>query len=106
MLQLWIDVLLRAGVVVELCSVREQGKEDERETGKKGKSNGSTKKRRGKAKDSVESDSEEEEMQRMCEFEDDVDLLPVVLIPARMDKREYCWTKLDEYATSTRHRKV
>jgi Fanconi-associated nuclease 1 len=70
---------------VELCSVHEQGKEDEHKTGKKGKSNGSTKKRRGKAKDNVKSDSEEEEVQRMCESEDDADVLPVVLIPARMD---------------------
>ncbi|KAG1782315.1 hypothetical protein EV702DRAFT_1176606 [Suillus placidus] len=82
--QLWIDVLLRAGAAVELCSVHEQGKGDEHKTGKKGKSKGSTKKRRGKAKDTVESDSEEEEVQRMCESEDDADALPVAPIPARM----------------------
>ncbi|KAG1743414.1 hypothetical protein EDB19DRAFT_1907050 [Suillus lakei] len=82
---LWIDVLLRAETAVELCSVHEQGKGDEYKTGKKGKSKGSTKKRRGKAKDTVESDSEEEEVQRMCESEDDADALPVASIPARMD---------------------
>ncbi|KAG2064112.1 hypothetical protein BDR04DRAFT_1130893 [Suillus decipiens] len=78
--QLWIDVLLRAGAAVELCSVHEQGKKDEHKTGKKGKSKGSMKKRRGKAKakDTIESDSEEEEaVQRMCESEDDADALPV-----------------------------
>ncbi|KAG1858038.1 hypothetical protein DFJ58DRAFT_726755 [Suillus subalutaceus] len=83
--KLWIDVLLRAGAAVELCSVYEQGKGDEHKTGKKGKSKGSTKKRRGKAKDTIESDSEEEEVERMCESEDDADALPVVPIPARMD---------------------
>lgn len=83
--KLWIDVLLRAGVAMELRSVHEQGKEDEHKTGKKGKSNGSRKNRRGKAKDNVKSDSEEEEVQRMYESEDDADVLPVVLIPARMD---------------------
>ncbi|KAG2363435.1 hypothetical protein BDR07DRAFT_1483688 [Suillus spraguei] len=71
--KLWIDVLLRAGAAVELCSVHEHGKGDEHKTGKKGKTKGSTKKRRGKAKDTVESDSEEEEVQRMCESEDDAD---------------------------------
>lgn len=81
--KLWIDVLLRAGAAVELCSVHEHGKGDEHKTGKKGKTKGSTKKRRGKAKDTVESDSEEEEVQRMCESEDDA--LPVILIPTRMD---------------------
>lgn len=78
--KLWIDVLLRAGAAVELCSVHEQGKKDEHKTGKKGKSKGSMKKRRGKAKakDTIESDSEEEEaVQRMCESEDDADALPV-----------------------------
>ncbi|KAG2037349.1 hypothetical protein BDR03DRAFT_920111 [Suillus americanus] len=83
--KLWIDVLRRAGAAVELCSVHEQGKGDEHKTGKKGKSKGSTKKRRGKVKDTVESDSEEEEVQRMCESEDDDDALPVVPIPVRMD---------------------
>ncbi|KAG1792211.1 uncharacterized protein HD556DRAFT_1432715 [Suillus plorans] len=81
--QLWIDVLLRAGTAVELCSVYEQGKGDENKTAKKGKSKGSTKKRRGKAKDIVESDDEEYEVQRMCESEDDADALPVA--PVRMD---------------------
>ncbi|KAG2100148.1 uncharacterized protein F5147DRAFT_747172 [Suillus discolor] len=83
--QLWIDVLLRAGTAVELCSVHEQGKGDENKTGKKGKSKGNTKKRRGKAKDIVESDDEEDEVQRMCESEDDADALPVAPIPVYMD---------------------
>ncbi|KAG1817309.1 hypothetical protein EV424DRAFT_1472919 [Suillus variegatus] len=84
--QLWIDVLLRAGTAVELCSVHEQGKGDENKTGKKGKSKGSTKKRRGKAKDMVESDDDDEdEVQRMCESEDDADALPVAPIPVYMD---------------------
>ncbi|KAG2138284.1 hypothetical protein DEU56DRAFT_871302 [Suillus clintonianus] len=82
---LWIDVLLRAGIAVELCSVHEQGKGDEHKTGKKGKSKGSTKKRRGKAKDIAESDTEEKEVQHMCESEDDADALPIVRIPVCMD---------------------
>jgi Fanconi-associated nuclease 1 len=81
---------------VELCSVHEQGKEDEHKTGKKWKSKGSTKKRRGKAKDNVESDSEEEEVQRMCESEDGADALPIVSIPARMDD-------VQDEGTSSRH---
>ncbi|KAG1899850.1 uncharacterized protein F5891DRAFT_1189320 [Suillus fuscotomentosus] len=84
--KLWIDVLLRAGTAVELCSVHEHGKGDENKTGKKGKSKGSTKKRRGKAKDMVESDDDDEdEVQRMCESEDDADALPVAPIPVYMD---------------------
>ncbi|KAG0701782.1 hypothetical protein DFH29DRAFT_982609 [Suillus ampliporus] len=75
--QVWIDVLLRAQTAVEVCRVLEQGKGDEHKTGKKGKSKGSTKKRRGKAKYTFGSDSEEEEVQAMCESEDDADALPV-----------------------------
>jgi Fanconi-associated nuclease 1 len=81
---------------VELCSVHEQGKGDEHKTGKKGKSKGSTKKRRGKAKDTAEFDSEEEEVQRMCESEDDADALPVAPIPACMDG-------VQNEGTSSRH---
>ncbi|KAG1827560.1 uncharacterized protein BJ212DRAFT_1443532 [Suillus subaureus] len=94
--QLWIDVLLRAGAAVELCSVHEKGKGDKHKTGKKGKSKESTKKRRGKAKSTDESDSEEEQVQRMCESEDDADALPVASLPARMND-------VQDEGTSSRH---
>ncbi|KAG2088829.1 uncharacterized protein F5147DRAFT_780837 [Suillus discolor] len=98
--KLWIDVLLRAGTAVELCSVHQQGKGDENKTGKKGKPKGSTKKRRGKAKDMVESDDEEDEVQRMYESEDDADALPVAPIPIYMDD-EFLWARSDkEYYVS------
>ena len=69
-----------------MCWVREQGKGDEPKTGKKGKSKETTKKRLGKAKNPVESDPEEDELQPVCESEDEADALPVIApIPALME---------------------
>ncbi|KAJ8594289.1 hypothetical protein M405DRAFT_918147 [Rhizopogon salebrosus TDB-379] len=76
--KIWIDVLLRAQAAVEVCWVFEQGKGDVPKAGKKRKSKGSTNKRRIKAKNAIESDTEEEEMQPICESEDDADALPVI----------------------------
>jgi Fanconi-associated nuclease 1 len=65
---------------VEVCWVCEQGKGDEPKTGKKRKSKGDTKTRRGKAKNTVESDIEEEEIP-ICESEDEADALPIIAPP-------------------------
>ena len=65
---------------MEVCWVCEQGKGDEPKTGKKRKSKGDTKTRRGKAKNTVESDIEEEEIP-ICESEDEADALPILAPP-------------------------
>jgi len=84
-IQIWIDVLLRAQAAVEVCRVCEQGKGDELKTGRKRTSRANTNKRRGKAKNFVESDTEEE-MQPICESEDEADRLPVFTrVPNFMD---------------------